>query len=171
LAGELEVLGGLPQYHFVHYKSHVTLPRIERGASRCSPCKTQIGGKTFDFIPRIRLVLTTLLRKRNLRSLSRPLLVAEYRTTMKYVRPVKPVSTESAFRVFKPPPPQCAYRYSPGCYRGSFSYGDALHKLRKINQNRWSQFLEYHHFMFWGPSEAPLFLEIKCLYSPHTDRE
>jgi hypothetical protein len=35
LAGETEVVGeSLPQCHFVHYKSHMTLPSVEPGPPR-----------------------------------------------------------------------------------------------------------------------------------------
>jgi hypothetical protein len=79
------------------------------------------GAKTMYIFSLTRLILPMSPWKQNRLSPGRPLLVTEYRTTMKSVQTVMSVSTKSTFR----------YNLC------GLIHGDGLHKLLKFNRNRY----------------------------------
>jgi hypothetical protein len=81
----------------------------------------------------IRLILTKLLWTRNRLLHDRPLLVTEYRTTMKSIRSVKPVSTELTFRFWAP---STHTVISMKILPRQFYLGKSLYKLLKFNEIR-----------------------------------
>jgi hypothetical protein len=111
--------------------------------------RLKIGAKTLNILSHIRLVLSTLPWKLNQLLLSRPLLLAEYRITIKSVWSVKPVSRKLIFLVRDP---LRLYRYFPENTANLFWDMVSInwYNLIKIV----GPVFKIIAILFWGPSEG-----------------
>jgi hypothetical protein len=105
-------------------------------------------------LPHTRFASSELSWKRHRLLYRTPFSVTKYRTKIKSVLPLKPVSTKSTFRVSAPSArPLFSWRY----HLCSFIKGAGYHTSVKYNQNIWSHFRKNCNFHIYGLSKVPLY--------------